>query len=79
MKPNEEKKKKKINLKSNCFLTGIRHPTIVCDECGESGVVGIRWKCAQCPDFDLCTFCYFNDKHDCSHQFLRYETPKSEP
>ncbi|KAL8587340.1 hypothetical protein ACOMHN_045587 [Nucella lapillus] len=48
---------------------GIRHPHILCDECGESGILGMRWKCVECDDFDLCSPCYFSDAHDCNHQF----------
>ena len=76
---NMMKTKKKINMHSNYFSTGIRHPTIICDECGESGIVGIRWKCVQCFEVDLCTLCYFSDEHNCSHQFWRFETPNSVP
>ncbi|KAK7471425.1 hypothetical protein BaRGS_00035913 [Batillaria attramentaria] len=58
---------------------GIRHPHVVCDECHESGIVGIRWKCAECVDYDLCSMCYFSDHHDTNHQFLQVETPNSTP
>ena len=35
----------------------------------------MRWKCARCFDFDLCTHCYMAlDKHDLTHPFLRFET-----
>lgn len=58
---------------------GVRHPHITCDECHESGIVGIRWKCTECDDFDLCSFCYFSDKHESNHQFWRIEMPNSQP
>ncbi|KAK7485777.1 hypothetical protein BaRGS_00022958, partial [Batillaria attramentaria] len=58
---------------------GIRHPGVVCDECHEQSIVGMRWKCCTCDDFDLCSLCYFNDSHDRNHQFQRYETPQSDP
>lgn len=56
---------------------GIRHPHVVCDQCHESGILGIRWKCAECDDYDLCSLCYFSDHHDTNHQFIRMETPTS--
>ena len=34
------------------------HPGITCDCCGTSPIVGNRYKCEVCPDFDLCTPCY---------------------
>nr|KAG5688878.1 hypothetical protein BaRGS_016446 [Batillaria attramentaria] len=43
------------------------------------GIVGIRWKCAECVDYDLCSMCYFSDHHDTNHQFLQVETPNSTP
>ncbi|XP_014399256.1 PREDICTED: E3 ubiquitin-protein ligase MIB2 [Myotis brandtii] len=34
----------------------------------------MRWKCRVCADYDLCTQCYLNNKHDLAHAFERYET-----
>ncbi|BFZ22874.1 hypothetical protein BsWGS_25913 [Bradybaena similaris] len=56
---------------------GIKHTNIICDACRTQGVQGMRWKCTKCHDFDLCTLCYMNDKHDVSHSFLRFDTPSS--
>ncbi|KAK7485776.1 hypothetical protein BaRGS_00022957 [Batillaria attramentaria] len=56
---------------------GVRHEDFTCDECSENGFVGMRWQCAQCDDFDLCSPCYFSDRHDVSHEFLRFETGSS--
>ncbi|PVD37114.1 hypothetical protein C0Q70_04109 [Pomacea canaliculata] len=56
---------------------GIKHPQVVCDECQETDILGIRWKCAECDNFDLCSLCYFSDRHDLGHQFWRIETPES--
>ncbi|XP_041377260.1 E3 ubiquitin-protein ligase MIB2-like [Gigantopelta aegis] len=58
---------------------GIRHQSITCDECREVGVVGMRWHCTRCDDYDLCSLCYSTGKHDLTHPFTRYETPKSQP
>ncbi|KAI8738721.1 E3 ubiquitin-protein ligase MIB1 [Biomphalaria glabrata] len=53
---------------------GVRHPSVNCDECGERGIKGFRWKCSVCSNYDLCSPCYNKDKHDLSHAFLRFET-----
>ncbi|PVG03041.1 hypothetical protein CPB86DRAFT_779929 [Serendipita vermifera] len=37
------------------------HPNIWCDRCGQH-VRGMRYKCNQCPDYDLCSRC--TTKHD---------------
>lgn len=34
-----------------------RHETINCDGCGASPITGVRYKCSQCPNFDLCEQC----------------------
>ena len=54
------------------FSSGVKHQGVSCDECSQRSVSGIRWKCAQCHDYDLCTGCYMNRKHNCDHPFLRY-------
>ncbi|XP_075762623.1 E3 ubiquitin-protein ligase MIB2 isoform X1 [Pelodiscus sinensis] len=58
---------------------GVRHPNIICDCCKKHGIRGMRWKCKVCFDYDLCTQCYMNNKHDPSHAFERYETAHSRP
>ncbi|KAF4793530.1 E3 ubiquitin-protein ligase MIB2 [Turdus rufiventris] len=58
---------------------GVRHPNIICDCCKKHGIRGMRWKCKMCFDYDLCTQCYMNNKHDLSHSFERYETAHSQP
>ncbi|XP_029434484.1 E3 ubiquitin-protein ligase MIB2 isoform X2 [Rhinatrema bivittatum] len=58
---------------------GVRHPNIICDCCKKHGIRGMRWKCRICFDYDLCTQCYMNSKHDASHTFERYETAHSCP
>jgi hypothetical protein len=40
---------------------------------GSGGISGIRWNCCICADVDLCTACYFSDKHDTSHIFWRLD------
>ncbi|XP_060077598.1 E3 ubiquitin-protein ligase mind-bomb-like [Ylistrum balloti] len=59
--------------------SGVIHPDIICDGqgCSESPVKGLRWKCAVCTDFDLCTKCYMSKKHDLSHRFVRIDVENS--
>ncbi|KAJ1675450.1 hypothetical protein EV182_001242 [Spiromyces aspiralis] len=49
-----------------------RSGTIVeCDSCNKE-IVDIRWKCASCPNFDLCHRCYVegNTPHHRHHSFV---------
>lgn len=52
---------------------GVKHPNVVCDNCGQSGITGTRWKCARCNDYDLCTECYMSGKHSLEHEFDRID------
>ncbi|XP_026199156.1 sequestosome-1 [Anabas testudineus] len=38
------------------------HPNVTCDGC-EGPVVGTRFKCSVCPDYDLCSSCQAQGKH----------------
>ncbi|XP_016115175.1 E3 ubiquitin-protein ligase MIB2-like [Sinocyclocheilus grahami] len=58
---------------------GVRHSNIICDSCKKHGIMGMRWKCKVCFDYDLCTQCYMNNKHDLTHTFERFETAHSHP
>lgn len=55
---------------------GVRH-NVVCNACQASPLYGIRWKCQDCPDFDLCSPCYHGDHHNLRHTFCRMTTPSS--
>lgn len=60
----------------NSAPSGIKFPGINCDECGQKGIIGTRWKCSVCENFDLCDGCYHSDKHNINHRFLRYDCPQ---
>lgn len=59
-------------------LSGIKHDGTMCDTCRQQPIIGIRWKCAECTNYDLCTTCYHGDKHHLRHRFYRITTPGSE-
>lgn len=46
---------------------------------GTSYITGIRWKCTQCPEVNLCSRCYHLDRHSLSHLFERYDAPALPP
>jgi len=42
-----------------------------CDECKEQ-IIGIRYKCDFCPDYDLCSACYEKNPHPIEHTFTEH-------
>jgi len=50
------------------------HPNVICDGCN-NGVVGTRYKCLVCHDFDLCEPCESQKSHDPSHPMLKIQQP----
>jgi len=53
------------------------HQGVWCDICRTSPIVGTRWKCAHCADFDLCDTCYTNQRqqHPVEHLFYHMPAP----
>lgn len=45
------------------------HGRVSCDGCGVFPVVGIRYKCYVCPDFDFCEKCEATQEHP--HPFIK--------
>ena len=39
------------------------HYGIVCDVCEMKPIRGVRYKCMECPDFDLCEGCHDKELH----------------
>nr|CAG4651647.1 EOG090X02DA [Triops cancriformis] len=58
--------------------TGVKHDGTMCDTCRQQPIYGIRWKCAECTNYDLCSVCYHGEKHHLRHRFYRITTPGSE-
>lgn len=53
----------------------ILHPNITCDNC-EKEVRGIRYKCSNCLDYDLCSDCEkLPNVHDEEHSFIKMKKP----
>ncbi|XP_004086592.1 sequestosome-1-like [Oryzias latipes] len=52
------------------------HPGIRCDGC-KGDIIGERYKCSTCPDYDLCSTCKDEEKHS-QHVLLLIEEPLKE-
>ena len=52
------------------------HPHIICDGCNRN-IFGIRYKCATCSDYDLCSTCHdtIETYHNPRHAFYQLKTP----
>ena len=47
------------------------HNGCICNGCGEFPIVGIRYKCVDCKDFDYCQSCYEEKKFIHAHPFYK--------
>ena len=50
------------------------HEGVECDGCEMNPIRGLRFKCLDCPDFDLCEECYNKEVH--KHHKLKRKTAK---
>ena len=53
---------------------GEEHPGVTCDGC-EKPVIGFRYKCVICPDYDLCGQCETKGLHP-GHNMIRIASPQ---
>ncbi|KAG7099701.1 hypothetical protein E1B28_001521 [Marasmius oreades] len=54
------------------------HNGVGCDSCNVIPIRGVRHKCLDCPDFDLCTQCISNggaENHNPFHEFFEVKEP----
>jgi hypothetical protein len=52
----------------------LRHTTVDCDNCKRKPIYGLRFKCMNCVNFDLCEDCYplrgqFHSFHSTYHEY----------
>jgi len=51
------------------------HVGVTCDGCNQSPITGIRFKCGNCSDYDLCESCESKRPHNEEHVFLKIYKP----
>ena len=51
------------------------HFGFICDGCQMHPIVGKRYKCENCKDFDFCEKCYEKNKESHGHKFNQVESP----
>ena len=68
---------KALQLEPGARLSsGVVHKNIRCDGegCSMFPVRGMRWKCTECLDYDLCTDCFMRRRcHNMDHVFCRID------
>jgi hypothetical protein len=70
---NQESNPKPVAQKVNQSI----HSFVTCDGCNVKPIVGNRYKCAVCPDFDYCEKCEATVDH--AHPFLKIKNESQHP
>jgi next-to-BRCA1 protein 1 len=52
------------------------HYGVTCDGCGVKPIEGVRYKCLDCPNFDLCSACEEKNQHPSDHTLLKLKERK---
>uniref|UniRef100_A0A8C5Q1G9 Sequestosome-1 n=1 Tax=Leptobrachium leishanense TaxID=445787 RepID=A0A8C5Q1G9_9ANUR len=72
----KERRDCKRDHRAHCGQEGtpnLVHPNVTCDGCN-GAVVGNRYKCLICPDYDLCSTCEGKGIHK-EHNMIMFSTP----
>ena len=68
-----------IILKKETIQKKIRHFGVKCDQCGKKPIVGCRYKCSVCPNFDYCEECEKKFAKIHNHPFYKITEPSIRP
>ena len=68
---NKQTNKQNKKRKKDSYI----HRNVTCNNCGIAPIRGIRYKCANCVDYDLCSACEAQDVHIKTHLFLKIRIP----
>ena len=62
-------------LEKEKIANKIVHFGVKCDQCGKFPIVGCRYKCSVCPNFDFCEDCEEKYSHLHNHAFFKINNP----
>ena len=65
---------KKVGINLNSLKKKIVHPGVICDGCN-GPIIGTRYKCTICEDFDFCEKCEEKNNGDHGHPLLKIQNP----
>ncbi|KAJ2237544.1 hypothetical protein IWW45_000843 [Coemansia sp. RSA 485] len=67
----------RIACPSTCQSTKV-HTGVFCDACKQQ-IAGVRYKCGNCINYDLCERCEASDSHNADHLFVKIRRTIAEP
>jgi len=67
--PEEPEHEEKVDVET------VEHHGVRCDGCNAFPIVGVRYKCSVCPDYDLCSTCEAKQVHPMSHDLIMFKKP----
>ena len=62
-------------LEKDNISNKIMHFGVKCDQCGKYPIIGCRYKCSVCPNFDYCEECEKKYSHIHNHAFFKISNP----
>ena len=62
----------------NLVTRNLTHTNVTCDACKLPSIVGYRFKCLSCIDYDLCAACYTCRTHAANHVFAIIDWPSND-
>ncbi len=75
----EKEKKQEKQEKQDKKEENAEHKGYVCDGCDANPIIGSRYKCAVCEDFDFCEKCEEKNKNTHPHPFIKIRCPDRAP
>lgn len=57
----------------------IVHDGVCCDMCKMSPIMGLRYKCSVCPNYDLCEKCEMENWKEHNHPMIKYRQSQFKP
>jgi hypothetical protein len=62
---------------NEAYYPNEQHTSVQCDGCNVNPIIGVRYKCSICKDFDFCQECEENKNHP--HAFLKIKKSGTAP
>ena len=63
------------HIKRSTCVDDPLHQGVSCDICGSKPLVGVRFKCLVCKDYDLCSCCVKKGIHSSEHEMMASSNP----